>query len=96
MKRVSIIALLALAGCTTVEEQEQTRFKSFTGMTMAQFMAETLVTPTDQYESGGKRIFVAAKGGCTFHLETKQNGRGSGPDGWTITGTRRLGSCVYV
>lgn len=95
MKRTSILLVLILAGCTTAE-QEDTRFRSFTGMTMAQFMAETLVTPTDQYESGGKRIFVAAKGACTFHLETKQNGRGSGPDGWTIVGTRRLGTCVYV
>lgn len=97
MKRVSMLAaILALASCTTTEEQEQTRFRSFTGMTMSQFMAETLVTPYDQYETGGKRIFVAEKGNCTLHLETKRNGRGTGPDGWTITGTRRTGGCIAI
>lgn len=96
MKRVLLIAILALAGCTTVEEQEQTRFKSFTGMTMSQFIAETLVTPYDQYETGGKRVFVAEKGACTLHLETTRNGRGPGADGWTIIGTRRTGNCLYI
>lgn len=96
MKRYAFLFLAALAGCTTTDALEHSRFKSFNGLTMSQFMADALVTPVTHYDTGGKRVFVAEKGTCAMHLETVANGRGSGPDGWTITSIRRKGACTQV
>ncbi|UXS23073.1 hypothetical protein [Agrobacterium tumefaciens] len=103
MKWAIAILLPALAACTTVDQgaQEEARFRSFKGMTVSQFMAETLVTPHEQYDSNGQRIFIAEKVApdprfsCKMHLETVANGK-RGPDGWTIVRTRRQGGCAQV
>ncbi|MGF7008130.1 hypothetical protein [Aminobacter sp. BE322] len=104
MRSIKLIAIAAaLSACTTQQaDVEESRFASFKGMSIAQFMAETLVTPSDYYEASGFRVFVAdkrapdARFGCTIHLETKANGKGQGPEGWTIVRTRRQGGCAQV
>lgn len=82
---------------------EDARFRSFNGMTMAQFMATTLVTPSDYFETGSdRRVYVADKRapdprfGCTMHIETIKNGSSPNANGWTITSIRRQGGCAGV
>lgn len=83
---------------------EEARFRSFKGMTIAQFMSETLMTPTDAYNAGDTRVFAFFKPapnpafGCTIHAETVRNKSGLGGDAsqWTIVRTRRQGGCSFV
>ncbi|HTO30583.1 MAG TPA: hypothetical protein VL202_05310 [Pararhizobium sp.] len=97
--------MAALAGCQTAEQvaqSEQSHFESFSGQTMAQFMAATMVEPSDYFTSGTDRIYVAFKAapdprfGCKMHIVTIPNGRGSSADGWTIREIRRQGGCAGV
>ncbi|MCM2399776.1 hypothetical protein NBH20_01295 [Rhizobium sp. S153] len=105
MKPLFLLCLGLLVGCQTAEQSdqvEQARFASFNGKTMAQFMAEPLVEPSDYYTSGSDRIFVAFKPapdprfGCKMQIVTGANGQGSGADGWTIRQIRRQGGCATV
>jgi hypothetical protein len=73
----------------------------FVGMTMAQFMLEAMTTPSDYFETGGKRVFIAYKAapdprfGCNMQLITRYSGSGQGPDNWIIEQVRYSGGCEY-
>lgn len=104
----SLLALslgLIASGCTTPEQQDRTtemRFRSFAGMTMAQFSAKTLVTPSDFYNAGGGRVFLAYKSapdpryGCKMLIKTKQIGQAGNADTWVIESVTRQGGCDGV
>lgn len=97
----SVMVLLvasAMSSCVTDNAAlEEQRFDSFKGKTMAAFMADTLATPSQYYEQGGMRVFVVDAGfNCRMLIETRANGAGSGPGGWTILRTLRRGGCASV
>jgi hypothetical protein len=106
--RLTLAALttVAISGCVTTareaEEAQQQRFQSFIGMTMAQWMAETMVTPHNYYDTSGQRVFVAFKPaplagyGCDMQITTRPNGTGTGADAWTIVSIRRQGGCANM
>lgn len=94
--RVGVMACaLAIGGCSTYAEIEQARFASFSGMTMARFMRETLITPRDYFEQDGRRIFVVEHGTCRMQVAATANGK-VGADAWTIVEIRRTGGCHGV
>lgn len=103
---MSTITAVAIGGCVTTareaDEAQQKRFQSFIGMTMAQWMAETMVTPRDYYDTSGQRVFVAFKPaplagyGCDMQITTRHNGNGTGADAWTIISIRRQGGCANM
>ena len=94
-----------LTACVTVEDmdrEEKQRFDSFIGLTMAEFMQRTLVTPYNYFDTNEGRVFIADKRapdprfGCTMHISAKRNERGTNADGWTITSISRQGGCRMV
>ncbi len=97
--------LFMCAGCTTVEQREaaeQSRFLSFSGMTMAAFTSETLITPHDFDDAQGTPVFVAYKSapdprfGCKMLIRTRSTGAGVTADDWTIEGITRQGGCSGI
>jgi hypothetical protein len=106
MKRISLVCLVVVAGCNGREQiyaQEDARFNSFLGLTMAEFMQKTHVVPSNAYPVGGGRMFVADKRnplnpnfGCSMLITTEANGAGSTAEGWTITAISRDGGCGIV
>jgi hypothetical protein len=92
-------AAVAVSGCTTIEQREASenaRFRSFNGMTMAQFMQETAVTPGDAYEANGGRVFVADAGPCRMLITTRRAGPSGSADSWVISSISRRGGCADV
>ena len=94
--RGAIITLLI--ACIPIASSAETMWR-FKGMTMAQFMLETMVTPTDYFDTGGRRVFIADKRapdprfGCSMQLVTEYNGKGEGADSWVIVQVRYSGGC---
>lgn len=64
MRHVIFGFLALLAGCSTAADQremaEDRRFRSFNGLTMAEFSAKTGLFPSDFMETASGRVFVVA------------------------------------
>lgn len=62
---------------------------------------EAMTTPSDLFETGGKRVFIAHKAapdprfGCNMQLITRYSGSGQGADSWGIEQVRYSGGCEY-
>lgn len=75
--------------------------RRFVGMTMAQFMLEAMTTPSDFFDTSGKRVFIAYKPapdprfGCNMQIITRYTGSGDTPDSWIIEQIRYTGGCEY-
>jgi hypothetical protein len=64
MRHVLFGFLALLGGCTTAVEQremaEDQRFRSFNGLTMAEFSAQTGLFPSDFMETASGRVFAVS------------------------------------
>ena len=98
MRAAGVVACLSVALFVGGAVAKPTRF---VGMTMAQFMMEAMVTPSDYFETGGKRVFIAYKPapdprwGCNMQLITRYSGQGNSADSWIIEQVRYSGGCDY-
>lgn len=98
---------MLLTGCVDTMssdyvDNEDIRFKSFNGMTMANFMQVTMTTPSDYFETQGQRIFIVEKPhlgtpySCRMQVSTVPVGTLSGADAWRIVSIARQGGCGHV
>lgn len=103
---VSVFAFI-LSGCVDTMSPdyvsaEDVRFKSFNGMTMAEFMQKTMTTPQDYYENDGQRVFIVDKPHmgtpyyCRMQITTVPIGSSSGAGAWRIVSIARQGGCGHV
>jgi hypothetical protein len=95
--------VVVLVACC-VSQAQAANLSRFNGRTVAQFMLETMITPSDYFETGGKRVFIADKRapdprfGCSLQLVTVYVGDGKqqGPDVWKIEQIRYSGGCDFI
>ena len=55
---IVIMLVIFISACTTTQQTYEDRLRSFIGLTVAQFMLETGLFPSDYYESEYGRVFI--------------------------------------
>jgi hypothetical protein len=109
-----LFAAILLTGCQTgaeyqakVDADRAARLQAWTGHTMAEFMRDTGMTPSTNYDTSVGRVFVVdgpayamalAPGvvrsfACRIQLETVSLSNASGADNWRITNASSTGPC---
>lgn len=84
----------ALFGCVqTTDDVLEAKITSYVGLTMAEFMTTTGLTPSDRYETAQGRTYVVEGPGCKLFLETVQNDQLERADSWKISGVNAHGPC---
>ena len=99
LRQVFLSVIVLVLSVVTASAATLWRFK---GMTMSQFMLETLITPNDFFDTGNHRVFIADKRapdprfGCSMQLVTEHTGKGGTADNWTIIQIRYSGGCDFI
>jgi len=100
-KIIAGVLALGLSGCVTAQEMadaEQVRFRSFNGMTIAQFISATGLTPHGAQNIDGGRVFnvTSHSGWCSMLVFASATGTKDEANSWTITKIIRRGGCQNI